>query len=309
MYFISSIWVEFNFIALEYIFIGSYYLDSSRISIDEFITKFENSVRKLIPHDFLSQKQSKYFTQRKENLKENEMMVCCDFSENYGCIIQDAIQSHHWNTKQCTIHPFALYWKEGETMKMKSVIFIAESTKHDITAVYQFQVKLFEYIKSNEDFKNVAEKVTDVIFFSDGAGGQYKNKKNFFNISQYKARFGFNAEWHFFATSHGKSACDGIGGTFKRNARRHSLQHRDNPIRDAKELFEWAKTNKDSSVLFFFCTQEEYDTTKVELANRYANVMTIEGTQSHHSFKAIAEGEFEVRRFSDSEIFDIVKIS
>ncbi|ESO09020.1 hypothetical protein HELRODRAFT_168952 [Helobdella robusta] len=28
--------------------------------------------------------------------------------------------------------------------------------------------------------------------------------------------FGLKAEWHFFATSHGKSPCDGIGGTTKR---------------------------------------------------------------------------------------------
>ena len=32
------------------------------------------------------------------------------------------------------------------------------------------------------------------------------------------------AEWHFFATSHGKSPCDGIGGTTKRLAARASLQ-------------------------------------------------------------------------------------
>ena len=34
-----------------------------------------------------------------------------------------------------------------------------------------------------------------------------------------------HAEWHFFATSHGKSAGDGAGGTLKRLATRASLQH------------------------------------------------------------------------------------
>jgi hypothetical protein len=27
--------------------------------------------------------------------------------------------------------------------------------------------------------------------------------------------FGMNAEWHFFALSHGKGTCDGIGGKLK----------------------------------------------------------------------------------------------
>ena len=36
--------------------------------------------------------------------------------------------------------------------------------------------------------------------------------------------FGYTAEWQFFATSHGKSECDSIGGTFKRMAANHSLK-------------------------------------------------------------------------------------
>jgi len=35
--------------------------------------------------------------------------------------------------------------------------------------------------------------------------------------------FGVAAEWHFSATSHGKGACDGVGGTVKRFAARASL--------------------------------------------------------------------------------------
>ena len=40
----------------------------------------------------------------------------------------------------------------------------------------------------------------------------------------HKADFGLDATWTFFATSHGKSACDGIGGTVKQLTARASLQ-------------------------------------------------------------------------------------
>ena len=36
--------------------------------------------------------------------------------------------------------------------------------------------------------------------------------------------FDVDCEWHFFATSHGKSACDRIGGVVKRMTAKASLQ-------------------------------------------------------------------------------------
>ena len=46
------------------------------------------------------------------------------------------------------------------------------------------------------------------------------------NLLNHKKDFVIEAEWQFFATSHGKGACDGIGGCVKRNAYRASLQNR-----------------------------------------------------------------------------------
>jgi hypothetical protein len=34
-----------------------------------------------------------------------------------------------------------------------------------------------------------------------------------------------DAKWHFSVTSHGKGACDGVGGTIIRLARKASLQN------------------------------------------------------------------------------------
>lgn len=214
---------------------GSYSLESVEKSVQDFASYFETLLKQIIYHDFVSQKQSQYFSKRKTDLDENEVLIVCDFSENYTFIIQDAIQSYHWSNKQCTIHPFALYWKEANESKMLSIVVIADSLKHDVIAVYLFQKGLIKYIQDHIG-------KTKLTFFSDGAGGQYKNRKNFANICQYKGKYDLDIEWHFFATSHGKSAYEGIGGTFKRNARRASLQRPENPITEAKQLYEWAKT-------------------------------------------------------------------
>ena len=58
---------------------------------------------------------------------------------------------------------------------------------------------------------------------------------------QFKNKYNIEAEWHFFATSHGKGPCGAIGGILKRMATRASLaKEREHPIKDAKELYEWA---------------------------------------------------------------------
>ena len=44
------------------------------------------------------------------------------------------------------------------------------------------------------------------------------------NLCKHYEDFGIDAEWNFFATSHGKNACDGIGGLVKRSLSKTSLQ-------------------------------------------------------------------------------------
>ena len=53
---------------------------------------------------------------------------------------------------------------------------------------------------------------------------QYKHKNSFFTLCHHKDDFGLAAEWKFFATSHGKSACGGIGGIVIRLVTKASLQ-------------------------------------------------------------------------------------
>ena len=77
--------------------------------------------------------------------------------------------------------------------------------------------------KISKRASTISSKFKKNFYFSDGCAGQYKNRYNFSNISYHEKDFGVKCEWHFFATSHGKNACDGIGGTVKHAAYRHSL--------------------------------------------------------------------------------------
>ena len=94
---------------------------------------------------------------------------------------------------------------------------LSDCLKHNASTVHSFQWTVLQ------DIKKHFPSLKHCIYFSDGAPSQYKNFKNIANLNCHLMDHGLSAEWHFFATSHGKSPCDGIGGTVKRLVARASL--------------------------------------------------------------------------------------
>ncbi len=73
----------------------------------------------------------------------------------------------------------------------------------------------------------------------------------------------------FFATSHGKQPCDGIGGTVKRLVTKASLQ-RDvsNQILDHKVMLEFCKTQI-RDIIFLFVDKNQLQETREAFAQRF----------------------------------------
>ena len=142
-------------------------------------------------------------------LLPRQFVVIGDFSENYFFVLQDAAQGFHWNNSQATIHPFVAYYTQSGKLEYVSYIIISDCLHHDTIAVHLFQKNLAQFLQ--EKFS----KVYKILYFSNGSAAQYKNRKNIVNLCYHKEDFWVQAEWHFYATSHGKGPCDGIGGTVK----------------------------------------------------------------------------------------------
>ena len=190
--------------------------------VDEFVDMFCEKLEVLHPHAFIAAQQASFYCDCKSTLAPREMLVTVDFSENYSFVLQDAAQGYHWNNAQATIHPFVAYYKdESEKLCHLSYVIISEALHHDTMAVFLYQKCFITFLKG---FLPFTSQPCKIVHFSDGAGSQYKKRKNFLNLCHHKEDFGISAEWHFSATAHGKGACDGIGGTVKRLAARASLQ-------------------------------------------------------------------------------------
>ena len=94
------------------------------------------------------------------------------------------------------------------------------------------------------------------------------------------------AEWHFFATSHGKSPCDGVGGSVKCLVGNASLKARyDECILTPAQLYK--RTTKNIKGLhFFYISSENVNASCVEFGfdKRYSFENVVDGTRPHHSF-------------------------
>lgn len=258
-----------------------------------FLATFKKNSQKLIQHHFISKNQSGFLKNLKMNLKSGEFLVIGDFAQNYSPIIQDAIQNHYWSNNQITVHPFVVYrseFDENDQSKYDTFVIISECTTHNAVAVSLFIKKLMNKLIAQYG-KNCIKKI---YYFSDGAASQYKNKSNFINLVYHAEDFhGIKAEWHFFATSHGKNACDGVGGTVKRYEARESLRRPSGDlILTAKNLFDLVSSGI-KSIKFEFCTLKEHEEQRLILVDRFQQAIPIKGTQSFHSF--IPTANFKIK--------------
>lgn len=264
-------------------------------STDEFIATLSSKILSLTRHHYISKSQSEYLKYCKQNLDNTEVLILGDFSENYSFVVQDASQSFHWSNSQATVHPFVVYYKNENTncLNHNSFCFISDSLTHSVAAVHAFLKELLPAIK------DILPKCTKVHYFSDGCAGQYKNKYNFINLCYHSLDFGMNCEWNFFGTSHGKNACDGIGGVVKRAAAKESLQRvGKSPIITPLEFFKFCENYFDD-IKFFYTPSDDILKTEERLQSRFQNALTLKGTQGFH--KIIPNTLMTIKAFKTSQ--------
>ena len=175
---------------------------------------------------------------------------------------------------------FIVYYREDEGQLCNiNFSIISDCFKHDSVAVQSFIDVVLQYLTSQ-----TCKILSKVYYFSDGAISQYKNYKNMCNLVYHQEDFKLEAEWHFFATSHGKNACDEIGGTVKREAGKASLKATTTGfILTPKQLFEWCIINI-TGIIFFYISKEAVEINASKLEKRYKNFRNSKLSLLHSQF-------------------------
>jgi hypothetical protein len=252
-------------------------LINKTIKSDEYITLLKSEIRNAVFHEFCTRKQGKFISALKEKLVQGEIVVHQDFAENYGVFIQDSVQGAHWNNQQLTVFPSIVYYKTESTIQTMCYVFISDDNKHENEAVFAFNKVLMDNIK-----KQIP--VSKVYFVTDGAVTQFKNYKQFINIAMFSTDYNIVAEQHFFASGHGKGACDGIGATVKRMCRKASVQGKS--ITTAQEFCNYVNENMQNidAVLVDTETISKY---RKLLDHRFLNARRVKGIRKIHAVKCV----------------------
>jgi len=268
------------------------------MEVSEYIDFLASKIDHLTTHSYISKCQARYLSELKLKLPTDTCIAIADFSENYSMVIQDSVQGWYFTKQQCTIHPLVLYYMDDDNnLTNQMFAFFSDDLDHDTGFLYSIQKQLTEYISFN------LKQIKKILYFSDGCSGQYKNYKNFLNLTYHKDDFGLDATWNFFATGHGKSPCDGLGGSIKRKLTNESLKRTtSDQIVTPHQAFDYCK-NSMTSVISYFLSKDELLSTRNFLKSRYALGSTVPGTRSFHLFEPQDVGLIAYKTTAEDEQF------
>ena len=250
-------------------------------------------------HAFIKKKQADYFYTLHHFPGENQAVVQVDFSENASIVCQDEVQSAHWSHAQVALYTVVAWTPEGTY----SYAIISDYLSHDKYAVQHFNSIIITNIKDR--MKGTLQKVD---IFSDGAAQHFKQRYIFYTATTFHQK-GIQVNWHFFATSHGKGAVDGVGGTVKR-AVHIAIKSRQVNVSDAKEYAESAKKLL-SKITVIYVPSDDISLKKAELDSGWLDVRSIPGTHDIHCIKTVAVGvvEYSVMSEKPGQKFHLSSIS
>ena len=251
-----------------------------------------NALQNKIP-DFLRHT----FKNLRENVGHGTIILQMDFSENYTSLEQNAIQAAHWCHQQLTVFTACAWFKEAEedaNGKCQSFACVSSVTEHDKYFVHCAIDKILMMLSERGIHFNI------VHFFTDGAASQFKQRYSLCNMTFHIViEKGIQGFWHFFATSHGKGAVDGVGGEVKRHARLAALSGK--RVQSVIDFYNIAR-DKCKKVNVCVIEESEIEKNKPMLDKRWDGINGIVSIQKMHYFETVAKNVVNVACHSQCNI-------
>lgn len=197
------------------------------------------------------------------------------------------IQSAHWSHTQVTVYTVVVWTISGTY----SFVILSDYLSHDKYAVCHFNNLIISAIR-----ERMNENLEVIDIFSDGAAQHFKQRYTFYSATLHLQQ-GLKINWHFFATSHGKGAVDGVGGTVKRSVCT-AIKTRKYHITTASDYATCARQVLDK-IKVLYVSADEINTLKEPLNDRWKNIRSLPGTHDVHCIRSLESGVIEYSMTSD----------
>lgn len=215
-------------------------LVTSKTSCKELLAGLIVDMKLFSGHLFRAAWQQEQFRLSKLNMPPRSAVLVADFAENYACAMANEVQSYHWAQTQVTIHPVMAFVNAADENSptpthTEAVFCITDDPKHDAASVSTFMHLTNEYLKDKYNIKSE-------VIFTDCCASQYRGKVSFADISFMKQDSDLDVTRHYFESSHGKSAADGLAAIVKHSAT-VAVTRSHVKIRNAKEFHTYCVDN------------------------------------------------------------------
>ena len=173
-----------------FVFTTNHHLkDRKTGTVHELADVFLQDIIRYKKHLYKFRHQFNHYKELRSTLKQHEVLLHVDFSENYLCKTADEIQAMHFGASkpQIGLHTGIYYVgdKDGTTFAT-----VSDSTHHSPATVWAHLDPVLD------DIKIKFPQVETLHIFSDGLVTQYRQKGNFFLFSSEMGKKGFkNASW------------------------------------------------------------------------------------------------------------------
>lgn len=256
-----------------------------RTSITDLKRAFDSEIIKFKKHVFIMKHQHQQYRTIINNLRDNEAVIICDFSENYECKMKEEVQALHFGASknQVCLHTGAVFYKDS----MQSFCTISENTSHRPENIWTHLNPILNEIKTNKPNIKILH------FYSDGPTSQYRQKGNFQLLNTVPKEMGFDyCTWSFSESGHGKSIADGIGGSVKRTIDKHVAYGVD--ATNASQIYDLL-TQCFKTTKFFLVDDSQIE----EYTEKLQNLKTLIGTLNVHQIITSKDSETKEIKYRD----------
>jgi hypothetical protein len=257
-------------------------------TVEQCVELLSAKVKSFLLHVYVKRQQNAFFEESKSTTTDDKIVIQVDFSENFDMKEQDEVQSAHWNSKSISI--FTAYaWCGANNF---SFVLSSNNLNHDKFCVNSCITNVINKLKQR------LPTLKEVMFFSDGAASQFKQRYLFRNLTRMADNYKLKLSWHFFATSHGKGVVDGLGGTVKRLVWQQILA-KQGRCTNAADFINIVKM-KTNVIILDEITQQDIDLSIKQLRPLFENTVPVKDTQKLHSVIVLQTDVIECRLYDYS---------
>ena len=204
-----------------------------KMGIVDAINLLKQQIVVLKSHLFTKRTQLECYNTIKENLKQSDLLIHVDYSQNYDNKHQNEVQSAYFGHNSFSIFTACCYFQdETNSLAKQAITVTSESSDHCRSASISCLLKIINFMR--ETHSHLPLKL-NVIIWSDGCAPQFRSRFAFKLLSTFESSI--NLSWFYNERHHGKSPMDGVGGTMK-NAVYRDVKSGKVTINSAKEFAE-----------------------------------------------------------------------